>query len=74
MQLIKFAKSNNKNKIRVEWYGGEPSLALDHIKYFNLLAKENKIELKQVMITNGYLITQDVPEKNQEHLVLLNIH
>ena len=47
MQLIKFAKSNNKNKIRVEWYGGEPLLALDHIKYFNLLAKENKIEFNE---------------------------
>lgn len=61
-KLINFAKANYKNKIRVEWYGGEPLLALDHIKYFNSLAEENKIELKQVMITNGYLITEEVLE------------
>ena len=65
-KIIKFAKDNYKNNIRVEWYGGEPLLALEHIKFFNLLAKENKIELKQVMITNGYLITQEVLEFFQE--------
>ena len=65
-KLIAFSKRNLKSKIRVEWYGGEPLLALEHIKYFNLLAKQNEIELKQVMITNGYLISEEVLKFFQE--------
>lgn len=57
-KLLEFSKLQNKLKINIEWYGGEPLLAISHIKYFNQIARESGIELKQTMVSNGYLINK----------------
>lgn len=57
-KLLEFSKLQNKLKINIEWYGGEPLLAISHIKYFNQIARESGIEIKQTMVSNGYLINK----------------
>lgn len=59
--IIRYISSNKDVKaIDVTWFGGEPLLAFDRIK--SLTAKMKKLGLAYTarMITNGYLLTQDV--------------
>lgn len=50
-------------RFEVNWFGGEPTLALDVIEYlsqkFIKLCEENKVIYSSAMITNGYLINQE---------------
>lgn len=57
-KIFDFAK--DKKNINIEWYGGEPLLSLDFIKKFNEAANEREINLTQNIVTNGYLLTEDV--------------
>jgi len=59
--------------LEVDWYGGEPLLALDIIEdlteSFLDLAEEHQFEYSSSIITNGYLLTPD----NVDRLVRLKI-
>jgi uncharacterized protein len=51
-------------KLEVIWYGGEPSLEMDTIKLltneFKKICKENCCKYKAVMVSNGYLLTENI--------------
>lgn len=51
--IIQYLKAHNK-EYRIEWFGGEPTLAKDLIQYFyNEADKENLKNCKSLLITNG---------------------
>ena len=56
--------ASNVKAISVTWFGGEPLLALDVIESLSArliaLAEERGAEYEAGIITNGYLLTQDV--------------
>lgn len=60
--IIKFIemRSSSLQYLSWTWYGGEPLLEIDNINKFSKqiqqFCSENKIELSQSMITNGYLL------------------
>lgn len=64
--IIEYVKNNiNKYRfIRVEWFGGEPLLALDIIEYISerliKICQENRVLYYAVMTTNAYLLDIDV--------------
>lgn len=59
---FEFAKKQNKNKLSVTWYGGEPSLCLDEIMYLSDLFIDyyGKDNYSASMVSNGYLLNRDV--------------
>lgn len=57
-KIFDFAK--DRKKLEIAWYGGEPLLSLDFIRKFNDVAKDKNIELSQSIVTNGYLLSEDV--------------
>lgn len=62
-KIIEFIKKNEDTKrIHLTWYGGEPLLAFKNIK--SLYSKISSIENIKIpshsIVTNGYLITQEV--------------
>lgn len=59
-KILEFAKQKRKTKIDLCWYGGEPLLAINFIKYFNQKSKEENIELFQSIVTNGYLLSEEI--------------
>ena len=64
--------SNSKN-IHVSWFGGEPLLACDVIESLSerlmALANERGGEFAADIITNGYLLTQDVVDMLERYKV-----
>lgn len=67
--LIKYVEENlvPSGELHVCWYGGEPLMALDIIeslsKKFLELCKEKNITYYADMITNGYLLEEEVAER-----------
>lgn len=59
-KIIDFAKERKVKRLNVDWYGGEPLLALDFIKHFNHETYEAGFDVSQSIVTNGYLLTEDV--------------
>lgn len=66
--IVKFITSEVKidDKIRIEWFGGEPLLNIDAIDFISTRIKENipsGVDFASNMITNGYLITPKIVNK-----------
>lgn len=67
------SKAPTLRSIRVLWFGGEPTLALNQV--FNIskgimrIAEEYKIDYVAAMVTNGYLLTRDIAVKLKNHNV-----
>ena len=59
-KIIDFANARKVKKLNVDWYGGEPLLGLDFIKHFNHETYEAGFDVSQSIVTNGYLLTEDV--------------
>lgn len=60
-QIIQYVKSCNEAKaIDVTWFGGEPLLAFNRIKSLTRKFLETKLAFTANMITNGFLLTDDV--------------
>lgn len=60
--MIKKHVSEFKCKeISISWFGGEPLLAIEEIKYFtndiNDYTNKNKIDIKYSLVSNGYLLS-----------------
>lgn len=53
--------------IHLTWYGGEPLLCFDIVenmsKKISAMCKENNCRLKMDIVTNGYLLTEEIVEK-----------
>lgn len=58
---------DNYRSLHIEWFGGEPTLALDIVEYISTrvvaLCKKHHIPFTAGMTTNGYLLTLDIVEK-----------
>jgi uncharacterized protein len=67
--IISFVDNQAKSldKVDVDWYGGEPLLALDVIEDLAQslidLSKEKHFNYTSSIVTNGYLLTHDVVDK-----------
>ena len=59
-KIIEYVLQTKKQRVSIEWYGGEPLLNVHIIKYINEKLKETNIENSQAIVTNGYLLTKDV--------------
>lgn len=59
-KIIDFANERKVKRLNVAWYGGEPLLGLDFIKHFNHETYEAGFDVSQSIVTNGYLLTEDV--------------
>lgn len=59
--------------ISITWYGGEPLLAKDVI--FSMseriidICKKNKVQYSAYMVSNGYLVTEEIAKKLREYEV-----
>lgn len=65
LSIIDYLKNNKEaRKIHLTWYGGEPLMAFNVIKslYKKINALDNKEIASHTLITNGYLISDDVIE------------
>lgn len=57
------SKLNDSSTLDINWYGGEPLLALDMIEKLSErigeITKDKKCDYKQTMVTNGYLLSEE---------------
>lgn len=63
LSIIEYLKRNEEaKKVHLTWYGGEPLMAFNVIKslYEKIKNIENKEIISHTLITNGYLITDEV--------------
>lgn len=71
--ILKFVemKSPSLKSLDWTWYGGEPLLEIDKINQFSKqiqqLCSEKKIDLNQTIVTNGYLLDDDVVQRLVEN-------
>ncbi|SEQ61621.1 uncharacterized protein SAMN04487977_1072 [Treponema bryantii] len=66
-KIIEFILMSKKESVSIEWYGGEPLLNINIIKYMNKKLKENNIKNTQTIVTNGYLLTKENIEMLHEY-------
>ena len=60
-QIVDFLYANsNKEKIFISWFGGEPLMAFDKLKYINDKLKAKGLKVMSKITTNGSLITDEV--------------
>ena len=65
--IISFMKRFPKvDRIIITWYGGEPLLAFDRILSMNTKIADLKIPYESIIITNGYLLNQEVIDRLEE--------
>ena len=68
-KIIHYIRNEIKNRkvLSVSWFGGEPLVAISNVKRMqvkiNNLVKELNLKLGSSMITNGYLLTQDLSKE-----------
>lgn len=60
--VIGYIISNADKNITIRWFGGEPLCNYKIINYISNRLKENGIEFKSVMATNGYLLNENILE------------
>lgn len=67
--IIKYLEDQILNGVRcvdISWYGGEPLLYPDIVKFLSKeiasITEENKCILKMHMVTNGYLLNEEIVE------------
>ena len=55
--------NHDEENLIIQWFGGEPLLETETITLVSKLMKDNDIKFKSKIITNGYLLTEDVINK-----------
>ena len=62
------------SQLSVNWYGGEPLLAIDVIEslteHFLKICKENNITYSSTIITNGYLLDMETVNRLIEYQIV----
>lgn len=60
--LIAFINAHSAQSMALTWYGGEPLIAFKNIKsIYNKLINQTKVNIeKHAIITNGYLLNQEI--------------
>lgn len=67
--IVKFVEgySQTIDNLKITWYGGEPLLEIDTIRYltnkFKEICGENEIVYEATIISNGYLLDLDMAER-----------
>ena len=65
--LIKYIndqiKTGDIKTLAIAWYGGEPLLRFDLIKKIRYGLELGEVELKQIIVTNGYLLTETIAKE-----------
>ncbi len=70
--IVEFVKSRIPfiRNLSINWYGGEPLLAMDIIeelsRKFMEMCEENKVEYYASIVTNGFLLTPKIMDKLNE--------
>lgn len=63
-------KAREIRHLKVQWYGGEPLMAMDVVENLNehiaRIVEENKLEYSAQLITNGYLLTPEIAQKMKD--------
>ncbi|WP_234414296.1 radical SAM/SPASM domain-containing protein [Paenibacillus sp. CAA11] len=73
--IINFVRSraNTISTLGITWYGGEPLIGMDTIRYlskeFMSICEEHNIEYNAGIITNGYLLTPKIAEELKNYKV-----
>lgn len=64
----RYSEHTYKEPLRIKWFGGEPLLALDMIRYITGELKYNNIPIEAKIYTNGRLLTKEVALELKESL------
>ena len=77
MEFLKEKLSHGVKKMDLTWYGGEPLLCFDIIKEMcheiAVMTSEFDVQCKMGMITNGYLINNDVADLLEKYNISAQI-
>lgn len=67
-QVIEFISTNcgEKKRVSIEWFGGEPTVAIDRIDQICTGLSNSGISYSSTMITNGYLFDEETVIKAKE--------
>jgi uncharacterized protein len=72
LDLIK-NRIKNINNLHITWYGGEPLIGMDTIRYLSSeimkLCDENDVSYQAGIITNGYLLSPKIAEELKSYRV-----
>lgn len=55
--------NHDKDDLIIQWFGGEPLLKPEIISYISNRLKTNNVKFKSKIITNGYLLNNDIIQK-----------
>ena len=65
--IISFISAHHGNsRVKLLWFGGEPTLGIDKIDYICKRLKELNIIYESEMVSNGYLFDRDIIKKAKE--------
>ncbi len=59
-KLVNFIKAFNLDNLAITWYGGEPLLAFDRIRYIDDKIKKLERPYSAFLVTNAYLLDEKV--------------
>ena len=69
-KIVSFIEKHRKtDQIGITWYGGEPLLAMDRIRSFDKKLKALGKPYSSSLITNGYLLTEEVIEQLNDLMI-----
>lgn len=72
--VVKYiVKNSGESEIKLDWFGGEPTLGIDKIDKICTGLRDNGVNYYSSMVSNGYLLTEDVADKAKELWNLKNI-
>lgn len=72
--VVRFITDQSKGqKVRIRWFGGEPTLAVKRIDQISAGLRENGIDFSSTMISNGYLFDEEMVRKASDEWNLNSI-
>lgn len=77
IDYIRFKIENGVKILELTWYGGEPLICFDIIrdmtKQIYEIASENSVKIKIGMITNGYLLNEEIVDFLEKYKIAVQI-
>lgn len=58
-----FIKRKGDKKVRIQWFGGEPTINIKAIDIISRDLQENGVNFTSKMVTNGYLLDENIIKK-----------
>lgn len=74
-KLVQFIEKHcgDKKEVTLDWFGGEPTLYIDRIDQICMELAERNIAFTSLMISNGYLFSDEILDKAKKIWNLTNI-